>query len=92
MRPDADHPITALTDDEIAQFELGSRLQLTAWYSYTALLWCLKGTMLCFFQRMTIGLWQARLVKYLMYACVVSYLAVFFTVTFGCYPTSKNWQ
>ncbi|KAI0159446.1 hypothetical protein BJ166DRAFT_332644 [Pestalotiopsis sp. NC0098] len=81
-----------LTDDEIAQFELGSRLQLTAWYSYTALLWCLKGTMLCFFQRMTIGLWQARLVKYLMYACVVSYLAVFFTVTFGCYPTSKNWQ
>ncbi|KAF7516275.1 hypothetical protein G7054_g14222 [Neopestalotiopsis clavispora] len=81
-----------LTDDEIAQFELGSRLQLTAWYSYTALLWCLKGTMLCFFQRMTIGLWQARLVKYLMYACIVTYLAVFFTLTFGCFPTYKNWQ
>lgn len=37
--------------------------------------------MLCFFKRMTTGLWQARLVKWFMYACIVSYVAVFFTVS-----------
>ncbi|KAH8198270.1 hypothetical protein TruAng_007568 [Truncatella angustata] len=81
-----------LSDADIAQFTLGSKLQLTAWYSYTALLWCLKGTMLCFFDRITTGLWQARLVKWLKYICAVTYVAVFLTVTFGCFPTYKNWQ
>ncbi|KAK9413329.1 putative G-protein coupled receptors family 1 profile domain-containing protein [Seiridium unicorne] len=81
-----------LSQADIDQFTIGSKLQLTAWYSYTALLWCLKGTMLCFFQRITTGLWQSRLVKYLMYACAVSYVAVFLTLTFGCFPTYRNWQ
>ncbi|KAI1270257.1 hypothetical protein F5Y18DRAFT_421746 [Xylariaceae sp. FL1019] len=81
-----------LTDVEIARFEYGSKLELLAWYSYTALLWSLKGTMLCFFQRMTIGLWQHRLVKWIGLGCVLSYMAVFLTVTFGCYPTHENWQ
>ncbi|KAH6649021.1 hypothetical protein BKA67DRAFT_379552 [Truncatella angustata] len=82
----------ALTEEEIAQYEYGSKIELVAWYSYTALIWCLKGTMLCFFKRMTTGLWQHRLVKWLMWACVASYIAVFLTITFGCFPTQKNWQ
>lgn len=102
-------PTTALTPQEVEQYTLGSKLQLTAWYSYTALLWSLKGTMLFFFRRITTGLWQARLVRWLSWACLGSYLAVVLTVpssrppptshssralqlTFGCFPTSKNWQ
>ncbi|KAH7311444.1 hypothetical protein B0I35DRAFT_514219 [Stachybotrys elegans] len=81
-----------LTPDDIRQFTDGSKLQITAWYSYTALLWCLKGTMLCFFKRMSTGLWQSRLIKWLGWACVVSYIAVVITITFGCFPTEKNWQ
>ncbi|KAI0156869.1 hypothetical protein GGR57DRAFT_501257 [Xylariaceae sp. FL1272] len=81
-----------LTDAEVARFETGSKIEVLAWYSYTALLWSLKGTMLCFFQRLTIGLWQQRLVKWIGVACVISYVAVFLTLTFGCYPTQKNWQ
>ncbi|KAK6071121.1 hypothetical protein SCUP234_09824 [Seiridium cupressi] len=61
-----------LSQADIDQFTIGSKLQLTAWYSYTALLWCLKGTMLCFFQRITTGLWQSRLVKYLISLSVAS--------------------
>ena len=39
-----------------------------------------------------IGLWQHRYVKWLGLACALSYVAVFLTITFGCYPTQKNWQ
>ncbi|KAK9422149.1 hypothetical protein SUNI508_05157 [Seiridium unicorne] len=81
-----------LTATEIAEYEFGSKVELVAWYSYTTLLWCLKGTMLWFFHRMTTGLWQQRLVRWLSWACVVSYIPVFLTVTFGCFPTQKNWQ
>ncbi|KAI1873517.1 hypothetical protein JX265_005139 [Neoarthrinium moseri] len=81
-----------LSDEEVTQYTLGSKLQITAWYSYTALLWALKGTMLCFFKRITTGLWQSRLVNWFMWACGVSYIAVFLTITFGCFPTYKNWQ
>jgi hypothetical protein len=70
----------ALTDEEVRRFEYGSKIQLTAWYSYTALLWALKGTMLCFFKRMTTGLWQTRLVKWIGIACIISYIAVVCTV------------
>lgn len=42
-----------LTSDEIATFVYGSKEQLAAWYSYTALIWAMKGTMLFFFDRLT---------------------------------------
>jgi hypothetical protein len=73
--------ITALSDEDIASYEFGSKVELVAWYSYTALIWALKGTMLCFFHRMTTGLWQHRLVKWISYVCVASYVAVFLTVS-----------
>ncbi|KAF5623215.1 integral membrane protein PTH11 [Fusarium sp. NRRL 25303] len=81
-----------LTHDEIHEYETGSKLELAAWYAYTALIWSLKGTMLCFFSRMTIGTWHNMFVKTVSILCAVSYLAVFLTITFGCFPTQKNWQ
>ncbi|GKU06298.1 integral membrane protein [Fusarium langsethiae] len=81
-----------LTDDELDQYIRGSKLQLAAWYAYTALIWSLKGTMLCFFSRMTIGTWHNVFVKTVSVICVVSYTAVFLTITFGCFPYHKNWQ
>ncbi|KAH7222961.1 hypothetical protein BKA60DRAFT_668868 [Fusarium oxysporum] len=81
-----------LTNDEIHEYETGSKLELAAWYAYTALIWSLKGTMLCFFSRMTIGTWHNMFVKTVSVLCAVSYLAVFLTITFGCFPTQKNWQ
>ncbi|KAF5643193.1 integral membrane protein PTH11 [Fusarium sp. NRRL 52700] len=81
-----------LTKDEIREYEMGSKLELAAWYAYTALIWCLKGTMLCFFSRMTIGTWHNMFVKTVSILCAVSYLAVLITITFGCFPTQKNWQ
>ncbi|RBR18866.1 hypothetical protein FVER53590_29072 [Fusarium verticillioides] len=31
-------------------------------------------------------------VKTVSILCAASYLAVFLTITFGCFPTQKNWQ
>ncbi|KIL90013.1 hypothetical protein FAVG1_06751 [Fusarium avenaceum] len=81
-----------LTQHEISEYEKGSKLQLAAWYAYTALIWSLKGTMLCFFSRMTIGTWHNVFVKTVSILSAVSYVAVFLTITFGCFPTQKNWQ
>lgn len=57
-----------------------------AWYSYATLVWCLKGTMIFFFKRMTIGLSQQRLVNYIGYACIVTYIAVILTVCWRQLP------
>ena len=73
----------ALTADELDQYIKGSKLQLAAWYAYTALIWCLKGTMLCFFSRMTIGTWHNVFVKSVSIISAVSYAAVFLTVWFS---------
>ncbi|KAI1860683.1 uncharacterized protein JN550_011408 [Neoarthrinium moseri] len=81
-----------LSDEEVAQYRIGSICQFTAWFTYSALLWSLKGVMLCFFKRLTMGLWQARLTNWLMWICAGSYFVVLLTVIFTCFPTDKNWQ
>ncbi|VTT70099.1 unnamed protein product [Fusarium fujikuroi] len=70
-----------LTQDEIHEYETGSKLELAAWYAYTALIWSLKGTMLCFFSIMTIGTWHHMFLKSVSILCAASYLAVFLTVS-----------
>ncbi|OJD30811.1 transcriptional regulatory protein [Diplodia corticola] len=56
--------IDGLTDPERERLRYGSKMQLAAWYSYTALIWCMKATLL-FYKRLTFGLWQHRALKYL---------------------------
>ncbi|TVY20130.1 hypothetical protein LARI1_G001875 [Lachnellula arida] len=72
-----------LTATEIDMFTRGSKEQLAGEYSYTTLIWAMKGTMLFFFDRLTLGLGSHRYVKWLGIACGVSYVAVILTVTFG---------
>jgi hypothetical protein len=67
--------------------------QLVAWYSYTALIWSLKGTMLCFFARMTIGTWHKSFVQIVSLLCGITYAAVVLTVRLLFYQvwTLTNW-
>ena len=60
--------------------------------TYIGLVWGLKATMLFFFNRLTFGLRQQMLVKWLAIFVSVTYLAVFLTITFACFPTQRNWQ
>ncbi|KAJ0383510.1 hypothetical protein COL922a_010354 [Colletotrichum nupharicola] len=40
--------IKLLNDEEVARLVEGSKFQQVAWYSYTAYLWSMKGTLLFF--------------------------------------------
>lgn len=64
----------------LTSFIEGSKQQWVAWYTYASLVWCLKGTMIFFFKRMTVGLSQRRLVDYIGYGCLLTYVAVISTV------------
>ncbi|KXJ88019.1 hypothetical protein Micbo1qcDRAFT_111613, partial [Microdochium bolleyi] len=84
--------LRTLSQAELDQVHEGSKQQLLAWYSYSSLVWCLKGTMVCFFMRMTAGVSKRKLVEWLGWACIVSYVAVELTITFGCWPYWGNFQ
>lgn len=80
------HP-ESLSQKEIARLEYGSKLEVTAWYTYASLLWCLKFTMLFFYRRITTGtLYHKKLVNTLFYLNGVAYLIIFVVVSAGCYP------
>jgi len=84
--------LASMTESERQQVITGSKLEMLAWYSYTALIWALKFCMLFFFGRLTAGLSMQTYVRYLTGAMFVSYAAVFLTITCGCLPMHKNWQ
>lgn len=81
-----------MSTSDLQEIMTGSKLQLLAWYSYTALIWALKFCMLYFFGRLTTGLSMQTYVRYLTGAMFVSYATVFLTITCGCLPIRKNWQ
>jgi hypothetical protein len=81
-----------MTPHERQHVITGSKLELLAWYSYTALIWALKACMLFFFGRLTNGLSMQTYVRYLSVVIGLTYVAVFLTITCGCLPIEKNWQ
>jgi hypothetical protein len=98
--------VSLLTDREVATISYGSKAQLAAWYTYTALICtfayvyscgdsndcagCMKFMLLFFYRRLMMGTTQARFINYLFWICSVTYIAVFMTVTFGCHPYVKQ--
>jgi len=82
----------AMSASDLNEVVLGSKLQLLAWYSYTALIWTLKACMLFFFSRLTAGLSMQKYVRYLSVAIGLAYVAVFLTISCGCFPIQRNWQ
>lgn len=79
--------IPSLTAADIARLEYGSKVELSAWYSYATLLWCMKFTMLFFYKRITTGTsYHKRLVNALMWFNGTAYAIAFIVVSTGCYP------
>ncbi|KJZ79025.1 hypothetical protein HIM_01798 [Hirsutella minnesotensis 3608] len=71
----------------------GSQLHLCGWILYTALLWTLKICWLFFYKRLGDRVDNMAMKVKLGFVLVIStYLAVFFTILFGCFPVSKHWQ
>ncbi|KAK5127580.1 hypothetical protein LTR85_006920 [Meristemomyces frigidus] len=84
--------LAAFDHEQISNIVFGSKMELFAWYTYTALVWSLKACMLFFYNRLTFGLDVQPYIKTLAVACGVTYLATLLTVTLGCLPIQRNWQ
>lgn len=54
--------------------------------------WGLKACMLFFYNRLTWGLTQQLVVKALAVVSVITYIAMFLTITLSCNPIHLNWQ
>ncbi|KAH6894372.1 hypothetical protein B0T10DRAFT_250609 [Thelonectria olida] len=87
-----DEVAATLSDEEIAKLVFGSKCLLAGWNFYVTLIWCLKGTILCFYSRMTLGLKQQKIVKWTSYATIVAYIGVLSVIWGHCTPVHKNWQ
>ncbi|KAH8678508.1 hypothetical protein BX600DRAFT_431782 [Xylariales sp. PMI_506] len=70
-----------LTSDDIAQFVYGSKAELVAWYIYVSLLWCLKGSMLFFYKRISIGNINPKTIQWISVGTFAAYLVVIFTIS-----------
>ncbi|KAL2802330.1 hypothetical protein BJX63DRAFT_437976 [Aspergillus granulosus] len=76
----------------IRQLETGSKLVFVGWLGYLTALWSLKASMLFFYNRVTSGLFEQKIVRGCAIYCVISYLAVFMALFLHCRPFHKNWQ
>ncbi|KXX83469.1 hypothetical protein MMYC01_200075 [Madurella mycetomatis] len=81
-----------LSDEQIARLEFGSKCLLAGWNFYVTLIWCLKGCMICFYHRITLGLREQKVVKWTGVACVLAYAGVIATIWGRCTPVHRNWQ
>ncbi|KAF4974677.1 hypothetical protein FZEAL_8448 [Fusarium zealandicum] len=81
-----------LSDAQIARLEFGSKCLMAGWNFYVTLIFCLKGVMICFYNRMTLGIWQRKLLIWTQYGTLIAYFGVIFAIWGHCTPIRKNWQ
>ncbi|KAL3462422.1 hypothetical protein BJX64DRAFT_139983 [Aspergillus heterothallicus] len=87
-----DEQRAALTPEQTASLVYGSKCLLAGWTCYVTLIWSLKACMLFFYNRLTLGLMQQKLVKFNAILCAGTYVAVIFTIFMHCRPLSKHFQ
>ncbi|KAK7942837.1 uncharacterized protein PG986_011950 [Apiospora aurea] len=90
-----------MSPEQIEVLAAGSKYLLAGWCFYVTLIWCLKGTMLCFFhhygdgadlEALGEGLRLQRFVKLLGLLCVLAYIVMLAVILGHCQPIRKNWQ
>ncbi|KAL1960120.1 hypothetical protein VTO42DRAFT_292 [Malbranchea cinnamomea] len=88
----SDEQRASLTDEEHARLVFGSKCLLAGWCCYSTLIWCLKACMLFFYHRLTLGLFQQKMVRITAVACALTYVVVIVVILAHCRPIHKNWQ
>ncbi|KAK8248544.1 hypothetical protein HDK77DRAFT_231118 [Phyllosticta capitalensis] len=78
--------------EEAASLQAGSKALFAAWFIYVTLIWTLKGTVLGYYYRLTVGLWQQQYVKYMAIVCSMSWVAIVIQIFCRCTPIQHNWE
>ncbi|KAK2776135.1 hypothetical protein FQN52_003805 [Onygenales sp. PD_12] len=81
-----------LPPEKVRDFILGSKCLYVAWIFYMTLTWALKGVLLTLYNRLTLGLWQHKLVKIVSAFCVISWCACIVAHFAVCTPIHRAWQ
>lgn len=91
---DAERAALSPNDPEYQFRIIGSKIQVAGWTIYSALIWCLKLSMLFFYTRLTDGLGRRYVIRiYIGFALVIStFIATMIAVFGGCQPFDKYWQ
>ncbi|KAK7524943.1 uncharacterized protein IWZ02DRAFT_489311 [Phyllosticta citriasiana] len=82
----------SLSPADSSSLEKGSKALFAAWFIYVTLIWTLKGTVLGYYYRLTVGLWQQQYVKYMAIVCSMSWVAVVIQIFCRCTPIQHNWE
>ncbi|PHH82752.1 hypothetical protein CDD83_3182 [Cordyceps sp. RAO-2017] len=86
----------AAIDPSSEEFDLrvkGSKAHMAGWITYSALLWTLKACWLFFYKRLGDRIDNIIYKVNLGLAlCGITYVVVFMTILFGCFPIAKHWQ
>ncbi|KAL4885798.1 hypothetical protein BJY04DRAFT_179217 [Aspergillus karnatakaensis] len=88
----SDEERAAFSPEQAASLVYGSKCLIAGWTCYVTLIWSLKACMLFFYNRLTLGLMQQKLVKLNAVLCAATYVAVIFTIFLHCRPLSRHFQ
>ncbi|KAL2285279.1 hypothetical protein FJTKL_08232 [Diaporthe vaccinii] len=82
-----------LSDRDVWVLEYGSKWEFASFFTYCAIIWCLKFMVLFFYRRLKADEWRQTVltVKRLFWITGVAGLALFLTAMLGCRPFHNNW-
>lgn len=86
---------TGLSDEQIHNRSIGSRLVLASRIFYAATLWMLKLTISEFFKRLTLNIWRRSheiMLQFIRWFLLFTFVAVFIADIAECQPITHYWQ
>ncbi|KAF9871151.1 hypothetical protein CkaCkLH20_11320 [Colletotrichum karsti] len=91
---DAERVALSTSDPEYGIRIIGSKIQVAGWTTYSALIWLLKLSMLCFYLRLTEGLGRRYRIRiWIGFGLVLgTFIASLGSVFLACIPFNKYWQ
>ncbi|KAI1381443.1 hypothetical protein F4677DRAFT_460586 [Hypoxylon crocopeplum] len=87
-------PVSAERLDEatVESFRIGDKLTFAGWICYICIIWSMKGIILCYYDQLTMNLWQNKLAKRIRWLALVTFvIALLFQFTL-CVAVQEAWQ
>ncbi|KAH9895358.1 hypothetical protein F4778DRAFT_746435 [Xylariomycetidae sp. FL2044] len=84
--------VDLLTDEDVKILRMGSWIEWISFFIYSGCIWTLKFSVLFFYNRLTLGVLRRKTIKFLFWACGVSYVVLCLIALLSCRPIPRNWQ
>ncbi|KAF7956167.1 hypothetical protein EAE96_005087 [Botrytis aclada] len=81
-----------VTAQQAHDFTIGSKCLFLAWICFITLTWTLKAILLSLYHRLTLGLRQHKMIKFVSAFCIASWTACMIAHFAVCVPIERSWQ